>query len=78
MSTTRTIVDELGRTQLQEKLGVKSSAISMAVLKGVFPAAWFDVLDTLGQAKGVQIPRALFNWKRCVKKEEEGDCVSPL
>lgn len=79
MNTTKRIVKDLGSTQIQRELGVGASAVSMAVKKGVFPAAWYDVLDKMVVSSGGELPRGLFNWKKGsapkVMVRQEGDHV---
>lgn len=71
MDTAKTIVIELGRDRIQQDLGVKPSAVAMAIHNDRFPAAWFDVLEELARDKGRSLPRALFNWKRAQSSSDE-------
>ncbi len=64
MENVRDIVVVLGRDTIKDALGVRDGAVYAAEQKGMFPAAWFDVLDELGQANCKPLPRTLFNWKR--------------
>ena len=64
MDTTSDFADALGRRVMAQTLGVRPTAISNAVVGGVFPAAWYDPLEKLAQERGVDCPRHLFAWRR--------------
>ena len=54
----------VGRQPMSRALGVGLTAISNAVVGGLFPAAWYDPLEKLAQEHGVECPRHLFAWRR--------------
>ena len=63
MTTARMIAQKLGRDKLQSALGVKSGAVSAAVVRGQFPASWFHEMEQLAHAANMELPRRLFNWR---------------
>lgn len=64
MSNAREIAQTLGRKNIQNALGVKSGAVSAAVVRGQFPASWFHEMEQLALAANMEMPRHLFNWRR--------------
>ena len=64
MMTISEFARALGRKEMAEALGVGATAISNAVVAEAFPASWFDTLEALAKAKGVECPRALFSWRK--------------
>ncbi|SDQ99164.1 hypothetical protein SAMN04515695_2209 [Pseudovibrio sp. Tun.PSC04-5.I4] len=79
MNVAKITVKELGRAQIQERLGVQASAVSMAISHNRFPAAWFNEMEKLACAKGASLDRSLFNWKKAKADggpvRQEGDHV---
>ena len=57
-----TIADALGRRRMAAALGVRTTAVSNAVVRGLFPASWFLAVDALARAEGIACPRELFNF----------------
>ena len=64
MNSTSDLADALGRKEMAKALGVGLTAVSNAVVNGQFPAAWFDTLEAMAQARGVDCPRDLFGFRR--------------
>ena len=64
MADTSTFARALGRKEMAQELGVGLTAISNAVVAGAFPAAWFNTLEALAKAKGIDCPRHLFAWRK--------------
>ncbi|OWJ81382.1 hypothetical protein CDV52_18455 [Haematobacter missouriensis] len=56
------IADALGRRRMAEALGVRTTAVSNAVVRGLFPASWFLAVEALARAEGVACPCELFNF----------------
>lgn len=75
MDNVRDIVSVLGRDAIKEALGVRDGAVYAAEQKGLFPAAWFDALDQLGQEHCNPLPRSLFNWKRAMPAQPASDVM---
>lgn len=63
MSKVHQICQVLGRKRIADSLGVGGTAVSNAVVAGVFPSSWFAVIADLCVAEGIDCPRDAFNWK---------------
>lgn len=61
--TTREICDAIGRAALANELGVRTTAVSNAVVTNAFPASWFKVIERMTARAGVKCPHDLFTWK---------------
>lgn len=55
--------EALGRKDIAAAVGVKSTAVSNAVVRGWFPASWFIVVSDLANRKGLDCPPHLFGMK---------------
>jgi len=62
MKSTLEIGAALGRKEMALELGVGFSAVSNAVVAGVFPAKWYLVITSMCEAKGVDCPDSLFTF----------------
>ena len=60
--TKQEIIAALTPTAIMAELGVSQSSIKEARRKG-FPANWYDAIDRMGRAKGLDISREHFNWR---------------
>lgn len=58
------ICDAIGRRQIADAIGVRLTSVSNAVTDGQFPARWYDVVEGLCAAKGLDCPRRLFSFVR--------------
>jgi len=65
----KTIIQNLDRPTLIDRLGVDTRSISAAISGGSFPASWYSVVQSLADEKGVEVPDSLFNFKRPVVRE---------
>lgn len=63
MMTPHDLVTALGRSELTRLLGVGPTAISNAVVRGRFPAAWYVALADLAARQGLACPPALFHMR---------------
>lgn len=57
------ICEAVGRQRISKEVGVGLTAVSNAAVTGKFPASWFDVVERLCIAKGVECPRSSFSFK---------------
>lgn len=57
------ICQAVGRKKIAARLGVGATAVSNAVVAGVFPASWFAVISDACKEAEVECPREAFNWK---------------
>lgn len=60
MKTAQDIIDYIGAETAMKALGVKPSAVRMAVKKNKLAASWYDALERLC---GRPLDRALFTFK---------------
>lgn len=58
--TTRKFADTVGRKHIADALGIRPTAVSNAVVRGVFPPAWYETCQRLGSAEGIDCPPELF------------------
>lgn len=72
-TTVADICDHLGRKEIAMKVGRRVTAVSNAVVEGVFPASWFTVIEAMCAAKGISCPRRLFNFLPVT--ETQGDAA---
>ena len=63
MTQAVTIADKLGRTELAKAIGVGSTAISNAVIRGKFPPSWYLVVSQMCSRAGIDCPPELFQMK---------------
>ena len=61
MMTASELADALGRKNIAAAAGVGMTAVSNAVVRGAFPAAWFIVVSNLARQQGADCPHELFN-----------------
>ena len=64
MSKIRAIVEQVGRDAIIKRVGVTSPAITNAINEDMFPAAWFEEMESLCAEDGVICPRSLFAFRR--------------
>lgn len=62
------IIDTLGSDRLQNALGVSRHSIKNARWEGVFPSAWFNMIEALCVDAGIECPRHAFRWKVASKE----------
>ena len=55
MRSPEEIADELGRAKIAKAVGVRPSAVSNAIRRGVFPAAWRASVERLAEQSGVEV-----------------------
>ncbi len=67
------ICDTIGRRRIALALRVTLTSVSNHVTAGLFPARWFDVIEGLCLARGLECPRTLFSFVR--PDEELSDAV---
>ena len=60
--TVESLCDAIGRGVIAKALGCGRTAVSNAVVKGKFPASWFEVIEALAHERGLEAPRSLFNF----------------
>lgn len=63
MITASEFADAVGRKEIADKLGVGTTAVSNAVVRGVFPSSWFFILQELSNDLDVECPPELFNMR---------------
>lgn len=56
------IAERIGRRKLAAELGVRTTAVSNAVVAGAFPARWFAVIERLCAEAGDPCPREAFTF----------------
>ncbi|WP_145398566.1 hypothetical protein [Paracoccus sulfuroxidans] len=61
------ITDTLGADAICAALNVTSHSVRGARTSGVFPASWYDVLQSMCIEMGIPCPRNAFNWKGLAK-----------
>lgn len=64
MNTVPQIVDRLGRQEIIDRLGVRTSSVTDAISDGVFPARWYGELKEMADEQGIELPLELFNWRK--------------
>lgn len=62
-STVAEVCDLLGRKEMAERLNVGVTAVSNACVEDRFPAAWYAVILSMCQNRGIACPLCLFGWK---------------
>lgn len=63
MTQVSSICDKVGRPVVARRLGVGLTAVSNAVVAGVFPASWYAGVKSLCDERGIDCPMSAFNWK---------------
>lgn len=63
MQDTQRISETIGQRHIAEALGVGTTAVSNAVVRGIFPPSWFVVIKRLCSERGIECPEAAFNFK---------------
>ena len=63
MTTASELADALGRKNIADALGVGLTAVSNAVVRGIFPSSWFLVMRELAENAGVSCPPGLFKMR---------------
>lgn len=53
----------IGRKDMEAALGVGKTAISNAVVRGVFPSSWFVTMDSIARNRGIECPPRLFGMR---------------
>lgn len=61
--TAKYIIDEIGAQAIADCLGVGPHSVRHAKFTGEFPANWFDALEGLCIASGMDCPRGLFTFR---------------
>ncbi len=64
MTTAKDIVDALGRPEIQQKLGIGTQSVTNCIAGNEFPARYYGGMKELADARGVELPLDLFNWRR--------------
>ena len=64
MENVTSILDQLERGAVSKRLSVQKKTVWVAENAGVFPAAWFEQISSMGKEKGVEVPMSLFNWRK--------------
>lgn len=64
MLTAKHIVETLGRTEMQERLGVATQSITNCIAENEFPARYYAVLKEMAEERELEMPLSLFNWRR--------------
>ncbi len=72
MITVHEICLALGRREMEAALGVSKASISNAVSNGVFPASWYDVIESECKKHDLPCDRSLFNFKKTNFDKERG------
>jgi hypothetical protein len=63
MTTPRDIAEALGYGRIAACVGVGTTAVSNAVVRGRFPATWFIVISKLCAERGIDCPPQVFGMK---------------
>lgn len=63
MNNLNEILNKIGRKELCAALKVGEPAISNAIAKGKLPAAWYPVVKSMTDEKGIALSFSLFSWK---------------
>jgi hypothetical protein len=63
MMTTYEFAEAVGRKEMMAQLEIGQTAFSNAVVRGRFPAAWYEVGRSLASDVGVECPPELFSQK---------------
>lgn len=63
MTTAPQLADAIGRKNIADALGVGLTAVSNAVVRGVFPSSWYLAVKSLADAGGHKCPPELFNMR---------------
>jgi len=63
MITASNFADAIGRMKMAQVLGVGATAVSNAVVRGVFPASWLSACTILASESGQECPPELFGQK---------------
>lgn len=61
--TTETLANALGRKVIANAVGVGLTAVSNGVVRGRFPASWYQGIKQECDRQGVQCPMDLFDFK---------------
>ena len=71
MTDIHTITKSLGPARIAARLGHRTvNAIGNAERAGVYPATWFQVIQTMAMEAGLgPVPMSLFGWR---KPKQEG------
>ena len=67
------ITRTLGDDAICAALGVTHHSVRGARTTGVFPASWYDTLQSMCIEAGIPCPRNAFNWKAAAKKSSDTD-----
>ena len=69
----KNITRTLGDDAISAALGVTQHSIRGARSTGLFPASWYDTLQSMCIEVGIPCPRNAFNWKAAAKKTSLAD-----
>lgn len=61
--TTSSFASKVGRKKIADALGVGLTAVSNGVVRGAFPATWYEACKVLAADAGVICPPELFQQK---------------
>ena len=59
----RTIVKHLGRANMARRLNVQAQTVGAAIKAGVFPPAWYPIVNKMAGEAGIQVSDDAFNWR---------------
>ena len=60
------IARKLGRNKIADALNVGATAVSNHIVRGAFPASWFDKIEGLCISAGLECPRSLFAFRKAL------------
>lgn len=60
----KALIADLGKQRVAEKVGVSVSAVDVAIHKGCLSARWFDGVEALCSAEGLDCDRTLFDFNQ--------------
>lgn len=63
MNKVSEICETVGRDAIMQRLGVKKSAVSNAVIAGQFPASWYAEVRALCEGAQIDCPIDAFGFK---------------
>lgn len=64
MNNVRSLINEMGKTNLAESLKCGDTALHNAASRGCFPSSWYPTVQKLAREKGITVPDHLFNWRQ--------------
>lgn len=78
LSSAREIADAIGRAEISRAVGVRASAVSMALSAGpgsTFPASWLLAVLRLAKLGGYKVSPQAFRWKGASINEDENSVI---